>query len=307
MYDVIGDIHGQYEKLLALLKTLGYRKVGGAFRHPEGRQAVFVGDFIDRGPLQEEVLDAVRRMVEAGSGRAVMGNHEWNAIGYATLADDGSSHCRPRIDKNTRQHREFLEQVGLDSEAHRQWVRWFAQLPPFLDLGGIRVCHAWWNLSSIDCLSSNMRDGRLSEAFLRDSFAKGTAANLAVEAVTKGLELKLPAGTSIVDHEGQQHHEIRLRWWDCTATTYARAALVPAEQNDQLPLDRLPDEVELGLESEVPVFVGHYWLTGSPRVQDARMAVLDYSAAREGPLVAYRWEGEPELCDDSLVVAGADR
>jgi len=48
-YDVIGDVHGQNLKLKALLVKLGYRVRHGAWRHPEGRVAVFVGDLIDRG------------------------------------------------------------------------------------------------------------------------------------------------------------------------------------------------------------------------------------------------------------------
>ena len=50
-YDIIGDIHGQADKLEALLRTLGYRDTAGAWRHAE-RRAIFVGDFIDRGPAQ---------------------------------------------------------------------------------------------------------------------------------------------------------------------------------------------------------------------------------------------------------------
>ena len=85
-YDVIGDVHGQDLKLKALLAELGYRVRAGAYRHPAGRVAVFVGDLIDRGPGQVEVLEIVRRMEAAGSARVVMGNHELNAIGYATRA-----------------------------------------------------------------------------------------------------------------------------------------------------------------------------------------------------------------------------
>ena len=78
-YDVIGDIHGQADKLRALLLHLGYRERKGAYRHPD-RTAIFVGDFIDRGPRQIDSVNAVRRMVDAGTARAVMGNHEFNAI-----------------------------------------------------------------------------------------------------------------------------------------------------------------------------------------------------------------------------------
>jgi hypothetical protein len=50
-YDIIGDIHGHADKLEALLRTLGYRDTAGAWRHPT-RKAIFVGDFIERGPAQ---------------------------------------------------------------------------------------------------------------------------------------------------------------------------------------------------------------------------------------------------------------
>ena len=82
-YDIIGDIHGHNEKLEALLYKLGYRNTAGAWRHPE-RQAIFVGDFIDRGPSQVQTVNTVRRMVEAGVALAVMGNHELNAIAWHT-------------------------------------------------------------------------------------------------------------------------------------------------------------------------------------------------------------------------------
>ena len=67
-YDIIGDIHGQAEKLEALLRTLGYRDRGGAWRHEE-RQVIFVGDFTDRGPAQVRSIDIARRMVDAGANR----------------------------------------------------------------------------------------------------------------------------------------------------------------------------------------------------------------------------------------------
>ena len=44
--DIIGDIHGEYEALVALLTHLGY---GARGQHPDGRTLVFVGDFCDRG------------------------------------------------------------------------------------------------------------------------------------------------------------------------------------------------------------------------------------------------------------------
>ncbi|MFN8751157.1 MAG: metallophosphoesterase, partial [Betaproteobacteria bacterium] len=51
-YDVIGDIHGQAGKLEALLRKLGYVPRACGWVPPHGRQAVFLGDLIDRGPEQ---------------------------------------------------------------------------------------------------------------------------------------------------------------------------------------------------------------------------------------------------------------
>ena len=56
-YDVIGDIHGHADQLEALLAKLEYTCTDGAWQHPQ-RTAVFLGDFIDRGPRQRDTLIA---------------------------------------------------------------------------------------------------------------------------------------------------------------------------------------------------------------------------------------------------------
>ena len=50
-YDVIGDVHGHAQKLEGLLDVMGYAEVHGVWQHPS-RQAVFIGDLVDRGPEQ---------------------------------------------------------------------------------------------------------------------------------------------------------------------------------------------------------------------------------------------------------------
>jgi hypothetical protein len=45
-YDVIRDIHGQADKLVGLLRKLGYTERQDAWRHPE-RTVTFVGDLIE--------------------------------------------------------------------------------------------------------------------------------------------------------------------------------------------------------------------------------------------------------------------
>ena len=80
--DVIGDVHGCLDELVALVEQMGYVK--GAwldnehkfYRHPEGRKLVFVGDLIDRGPEPYKTLDFVRQHVLLGEAELVLSNHE---------------------------------------------------------------------------------------------------------------------------------------------------------------------------------------------------------------------------------------
>jgi protein phosphatase len=71
-FDIIGDIHGCFDELQALLTKLGY--VDG--HHPEGRKAIFLGDLVDRGPKIPEVLKLVMKMTASGDALAVPGNHD---------------------------------------------------------------------------------------------------------------------------------------------------------------------------------------------------------------------------------------
>lgn len=80
-FDIIGDVHGCAAELRTLLTTLGWTleydgdaAVGAT--HPAGRQAVFVGDLVDRGPDTPGVLRLVMGMVASGSALCVSGNHE---------------------------------------------------------------------------------------------------------------------------------------------------------------------------------------------------------------------------------------
>ena len=81
-FDIVGDVHGCADELETLLAELGYRvdEVTSAHRHPEGRTAVFLGDLVDRGPRVLDTVALVRRMVEAGSGLCVPGNHDQKLV-----------------------------------------------------------------------------------------------------------------------------------------------------------------------------------------------------------------------------------
>ena len=75
-FDIIGDIHGCFDELTALLEKLGYGVDGHAVTPPAGRKVVFLGDLGDRGPKTPDVLRLVMGMVEGGTALCMPGNHD---------------------------------------------------------------------------------------------------------------------------------------------------------------------------------------------------------------------------------------
>jgi Calcineurin-like phosphoesterase len=300
-FDVIGDVHGQFDKLVVLLRHLGYREAAGTWRHPS-RSVIFVGDLIDRGPKQLATVDLVRRMVEAGSARCVMGNHEFNAIAWATPDPEHPGKFLRDHHKrgNREQHAAFLEEVeGTDRQ--KEITDWFKTLPLWLDLGGLRVVHACWHRASMDLLQPLMGENHtLTDELILMGSRQDHWAYKAIETICKGPEVELPEGFSFKDKEGRVRTEVRVRWWQDDLSTYRRAAIGPPGEMEMIPDVPMPKEWVAHPYVGPPVLFGHYWFTGKPEVISARFACLDYSAARDGPLVAYRWDGERVLTSDKL-------
>jgi len=136
------------------------------------------------------------------------------------------------------------------------------------------------------------------------SAADGDPLMLAVERLTKGPEMALPAGFGIHDKEGVRRERIRVRWWRAGASTWddiAMSVFNPAE----LPRSPLPDGLMQAsyCPDQKPVFFGHYWLVGEPELQAQNALCLDYSAGLDGPLVTYRHEsGSCCISLDNLVI-----
>ncbi len=79
-FDIIGDIHGCFPELHALLQKLGYsitqHNATFAVTHSQKRKIVFLGDLVDRGPDTPNVLRIVMDAVDAGTALCVPGNHD---------------------------------------------------------------------------------------------------------------------------------------------------------------------------------------------------------------------------------------
>ncbi len=299
--DFIGDIHGHAGALAALLAKLGYRMEAGVYAHPD-RRVIFLGDYIDRGPEQRRVLDIVRPMVEARRAIALMGNHELNAICYATQI--GGVYIRRHNSGNERQHAAFLNEFRFGGDDHRDAIGWFKSLPVLIDAPGFAAIHACWCKTSLDALAPLISEnGALLPSAYEKFAAAGSPTYVQIERILKGPEHALPPALHFHDKDGHPRKHARIRWWthdyapSCERLEFGGARLDAAQL---VALDGVRCEQMFPLPGK-PTFFGHYWLRGKPAPLTDETACLDYSVAKGGMLVSYRWNGEKRLSERNFV------
>ena len=300
MYDLIGDIHGHADPLKRLLTQMGYENKDGYWQHST-RKAIFVGDFIDRGPAIREVLHIVKNMMDNHQAFAVMGNHEYNAIAYAHQTPDGS-YLRPHNAVHDKQHKATLEQFADYADEWNEWIKWFYTLPLFLEIDGIRIVHACWDQLHMDWLKKKC-DGKLTTELLLNAHDKNSQAHTVIEEILKGKEINIPEHCAWHDKDGHLRTSNRVKWWvDKNHATHDAFLFNCPELLHGQPL---PQDLQLEVypSDAPPVFVGHYWLEDRwPIIQSENVICLDYSVAKGGNLVAYRWSGEKKLNSENFVV-----
>lgn len=287
--DIFPDIHGQIGKLRAALDDLGWHRRAAGWVHPEPERAiVFLGDFIDRGPENRAVIDLVRSLIDSGKARAIMGNHELNALHFHTAHPQTGQPLRDHSDKNLRQHKSFLDEFPLGAPQTREVLAWMHTLPLFIEEDGFRAVHACWRQGAIDRVRALTGNGVLSEEQLIWAADRENELFHLTEEIAKGPEHKLPDGACFHDKDGTRRDAVRLQWWNSDARTWREIAISVPDPDD-LPDDPLPDTLQAQTYPKAgrPVFFGHYWLTGAPRLQAPNALCLDYSAGKDGPLVTY--------------------
>ena len=103
-FDIIGDVHGCYDELCALLKKLGYPR--------DDRKIIFLGDLCDRGPKNVEVLRLVMSMVKSGAAYCVAGNHDVKLLRKLNRANVQVSHgLAITIEQLSEESEEFIAEV----------------------------------------------------------------------------------------------------------------------------------------------------------------------------------------------------
>jgi len=113
-FDIIGDVHGCREELVALLGELGYRIEGDRATPPEGRKAVFLGDLVDRGPDTPGVLRVVMGMVESGAALCVPGNHDVRLVRKLRGRNVQLTHgLQKTVDQLAAEPEEFRERAAI--------------------------------------------------------------------------------------------------------------------------------------------------------------------------------------------------
>ncbi|WP_165698938.1 metallophosphoesterase [Bremerella volcania] len=302
MFDIIGDIHGHADELIALLGELGYSQRDGIYGHSE-RKVIFLGDFVDRGPKIREALEIVRGMIETDAALTVMGNHELNAMAFhMPHPDRPGEYVRPHTPKNEKQHGQTLIQLS-DSQLSDA-LTWFRTLPMWLELDGLRAVHACWDDAEIGQIANQLqKSGGLTDEVLAAACLPDGALFASIEVVLKGKEMQLPQGYSFQDKDGHERTKTRTRWFLAAAGHTFGSYAMTDELDCDIPLS---DDVRRASrpygETEKPVFLGHYWLKqATPKRLARNVACVDYSVAKGGFLCAYRWDGEQELCDENFV------
>ncbi|WP_432481404.1 metallophosphoesterase [Moraxella sp. ZY200743] len=286
IYDIIGDIHGQADKLQGLLSQLGYQHDGTSHIAPPNHMAIFVGDLIDRGQLQLETLSIVFDMLDNHQALAVMGNHEYNAIGYASTDQAGKQIYTPTPRQN-EVHQAFLDAVGEGSPRHRYWLSRFFELPLWLEFDEFIVVHACYDARAIQALTPHLYNGRLSQNNF-EKLPKETRHHILK--LLAGLQTTLPNDIYIKDSMGHLRQDIRIRWWE----NDLKQPIVKLSAASNCDISDLPDDlvcpIDFYLGTTKPIIIGHYWLTGEPLPLSSQVVCTDYSAGKDGYLTAYQFD-----------------
>ena len=301
-YDIIGDVHGYASLLKKLLLKMGYVKTNGSYSHPT-RKAIFVGDFINRGPEIRKTIRLIRTMVENGNALAILGNHELNAIIYHLKDKEGG-----KFVKEPRRYFQSLfktiNEYSLNSIEWNDQLKWMRSLPLHIDLGDIRIVHACWSPHAIDLVDSIREQGKIRKKTFR-KIQRDTDSELtkSIWLLTKGVNLKMPADLRIVNNKGISPRSIRMRWWESPQDkTFKQMSF---ESKFELPSYTIPREIlpkTYPYPDDAPLlFFGHYCRGKGPHIVKPNVCCVDSCVTGTKKLLAYRWDGEKELSEKNII------
>ncbi len=140
---VIGDIHGQYEKLVRLLSNTGL--MDGGFSWSGGRAEVWcIGDFFDRGPEGIETVELLMMLQQQASaigGRvgALLGNHELLILAAHRFGQQASTGIGGTFISDWLRNGGVVQDLARLTAGH---ITWLASLPAMARVAGRLLVHA---------------------------------------------------------------------------------------------------------------------------------------------------------------------
>ncbi len=135
-FDIIGDVHGCFDELCALMSRLGYQIeessesacYGYKVIPPDGRRIVFLGDLVDRGPKIPQVLRLVMSMVKQNTALCVQGNHEAkylkNLNGKEVKLNHGFEQTLAQMESETDEFKHEVKQFLWNLRSHYLLDNW---------------------------------------------------------------------------------------------------------------------------------------------------------------------------------------
>lgn len=138
---VIGDVHGCYYSLLALLEQIELNKAD---------RLLFVGDLINKGPHSRKVVDLLMKMQDMGYQlQSVRGNHEQKLLDIEHNRSLSNINEYKRFYSASRSYAEFFTPAALLRPRYKQF---FESLPYFIELESYYIVHAGFNCKKNEAL-----------------------------------------------------------------------------------------------------------------------------------------------------------
>jgi len=263
--DIVGDVHGEFEALQALVSLLGYATDGS---HPDQRHLIFVGDLCDRGPDSPGVLRYVASLVAAGRAQSVLGNHELNLLRGSLKPANGWFFAQD----HDRVEGRFLASQQATAAERERFLEFIATLPLALERPDLRVVHAAWHDESLAALKRELPERGVLEVYRQHAAASERWAQESQVTAQAQQEyrdfgrllpdenqtLPLLSAIGTLDEQFQMSNPVRV-----LTSGVERLASSPFFASGKWRMvDRVPWWQDYA--DDVPVLFGHYWRWASP-------------------------------------------
>lgn len=140
---LISDIHGQYSKLVALLRDVGLIREGVDWTGDQA-QLWFLGDYFDRGPYGLACVKLIMTLQEqarlaGGEVGALLGNHEMLLLGALFFGE------QPSLGVGGTFYQDWLHNGGVEADLDGltiEQINWLLDLPAMAMIGESLLAHA---------------------------------------------------------------------------------------------------------------------------------------------------------------------